>query len=53
MYGLLKEKVFTEKPRSLEHLKELIEGHFNSLLTLQLYKKVQISVEKVPKLYSQ
>lgn len=39
MYGLLKDKVFTEKPLSLEHLKELKEGHFSSLFTLQLYKK--------------
>lgn len=39
VYGLLKDKVFTEKPQSLEHLKELIEGHFNFLFTLQLYKK--------------
>lgn len=39
MYGLLKDKVFTEKPQSLEHLKELIEDHFNFLFTLQLYKK--------------
>lgn len=44
MYGLLNE-VFIEKPRSLEHLKELIEGHFNSLFTLS-FTIIQKSANK-------
>lgn len=37
MWGLLKNKVFTVKLHSLEHIKELIAGHFDALLTLKLF----------------
>lgn len=35
MWGRLKKKVFSKKPRSLEHLEELIAGHFDVLFTQQ------------------
>lgn len=35
MWVQLKKKVFSKKPRSLEHLKELIAGHFYALFKQQ------------------
>jgi hypothetical protein len=46
MWGLLKEHVFSEKPQSLEHLKELITKHFDVLFTPQLCNKICKSVLK-------
>lgn len=38
MWGLLQDEVFSMKPRSLEHLKELIAGHFDVLFKPHLCK---------------
>lgn len=51
--SLLKDKVFSVTPRSLEHSKELIVGHIDALFIQQVCSNMKNRFKKVLKVYRQ
>lgn len=48
VWGLLKENVFSEKPQSLDYLKEVITEHFDVFFhTTNMQTNLQIVIKKV------